>query len=85
MAQFTPNYDLVKPAQEDFYNVDDQNRNTDEIDTALKAHDDSLAGKADLGEDGKVKPEQLTPQKRLKKPLTPTMKALPPMLIFGKL
>ena len=25
MAQFTPNYDLVKPAQEDFYNVDDQN------------------------------------------------------------
>ena len=59
MAQFTPNYDLVKPAQEDFYNVDDQNRNMDKIDTALKAHDDSLAGKADLGEDGKVKPEQL--------------------------
>lgn len=56
MAQFTPNYDLVKPAQEDFYNVDDQNRNMDKIDTALKAHDDSLAGKADLGEDGKVKP-----------------------------
>ena len=54
MAQFTPNYDLVKPAQEDFYNVDDQNRNMDKIDTALKAHDDSLAGKADLGEDGKV-------------------------------
>mgnify|MGYP000046116930 FL=1 len=36
MAQFTPNYDLVKPAQEDFYNVDDQNRNMDKIDTALK-------------------------------------------------
>ena len=49
MAQFTPNYDLVKPAQEDFYNVDDQNRNMDKIDTALKAHDDSLAGKRILG------------------------------------
>lgn len=59
MAEYTTNYDLVKPAQEDFYNVDDQNRNMDKIDAALKAHDDSLTGKADLGEDGKVKPEQL--------------------------
>ena len=59
MAEYTTNYDLVKPAQEDFYNVDDQNRNMDKIDAALKAHDDSLAGKADLGKDGKVKPEQL--------------------------
>ena len=59
MAEYTTNYDLVKPAQEDFYNVDDQNRNMDKIDAALKAHDDSLAGKADLGDDGKVKPEQL--------------------------
>lgn len=59
MAEYTTNYDLVKPAQEDFYNVDDQNRNMDKIDAALKAHDDSLTGKADLGKDGKVKPEQL--------------------------
>lgn len=59
MAEYTTNYDLVKPAQEDFYNVDDQNRNMDKIDAALKAHDDALSGKADLGEDGKVKPEQL--------------------------
>lgn len=59
MAEYTPNYDLVKPAQEDFYNVDDQNRNMDKIDAALKEHDEALAGKADLGEDGKVKPEQL--------------------------
>ena len=39
MAEYTTNYDLVKPAQEDFYNVDDQNRNMDKIDAALKAHD----------------------------------------------
>ena len=42
MAEYTTNYDLVKPAQEDFYNVDDQNRNTDKIDAALKAHDDAF-------------------------------------------
>ena len=59
MAEYTQNYNLIKPAQEDFYNVDDQNRNMDKIDAALKAHDDALSGKADLGEDGKVKPEQL--------------------------
>ena len=59
MAEYTTNYNLVKPAQEDFYNVDDQNRNMDKIDAALKSHDNALAGKADLGEDGKVKPEQL--------------------------
>ena len=59
MAEYTSNYDLIKPAQEDFYDVDDQNRNMDKIDAALKAHDDALDGKADLGPDGKVKPEQL--------------------------
>ena len=59
MAEYTQNYNLIKPAQEDFYDVDDQNRNMDKIDAALKAHDDALDGKADLGEDGKVKPEQL--------------------------
>ena len=59
MAEYTTNYNLIKPAQEDFYDVDDQNRNMDKIDAALKAHDDTLAGKADLGADGKVKPEQL--------------------------
>lgn len=59
MAEYTSNYDLIKPAQEDFYDVDDQNRNMDKIDAALKAHDEALFGKADLGADGKVKPEQL--------------------------
>ena len=44
MAEYTTNYNLVKPAQEDFYNVDDQNRNMDKIDAALKSHDDTLAG-----------------------------------------
>lgn len=55
----TPNYNLKKPAQMDFYNVDDHNFNSDTIDTALKAHADSLAKKADLDTSGKVKAAQL--------------------------
>lgn len=55
----TPNYNLKKPAQMDFYNVDDHNFNSDTIDTALKAHADSLAKKADLDTSGKVKTAQL--------------------------
>jgi hypothetical protein len=35
MAEFTENFNLEKPAQEDFYNVDVQNRNMDIIDNAL--------------------------------------------------
>lgn len=45
MAEFTPNYNLKKPAEEDFYNVKDFNDNADIIDQALKAHDDALATK----------------------------------------
>ena len=45
MAEFTPNYNLKKPAEEDFYNINDHNDNMDIIDTALKAHDDALATK----------------------------------------
>ena len=52
MAEYTENYNLKKPAQEDFYNIDDQNHNMDQIDAALK-------GKADLGPDGKIRQEQL--------------------------
>ena len=35
MANYTPNYNLKKPAQEDFFDVDDFNGNADLIDTAL--------------------------------------------------
>ena len=35
MAEFTANYNLEKPAQSDFYNVEVQNKNMDKIDTAL--------------------------------------------------
>ena len=45
MAEFTQNYNLKKPAEEDFYNVKDFNDNADIIDQALKAHDDALATK----------------------------------------
>jgi hypothetical protein len=37
MAEFTENFNLEKPAQEDFYNIDVQNRNMDIIDEALAA------------------------------------------------
>ena len=40
MAEYTENYNLKKPAQEDFYNVDDFNNNTDIIDSQLKAVSD---------------------------------------------
>ena len=59
MATLTPNYNLVKPAQEDFYNVDDQNRNMDTIDKTMKALADDLTKRASLGPDGKVQPDQL--------------------------
>lgn len=35
MANYTPNYNLKKPAQDDFFDVDDFNGNSDIIDTAL--------------------------------------------------
>lgn len=55
----TQNYNLKKPAPEDFYDVADQNSNMDAVDAALKAHDDALAKKAGLDETGKVPAEQL--------------------------
>ena len=35
MPETTPNYGLIKPDDDDFYNVDDFNKNADVIDTAL--------------------------------------------------
>ncbi|WP_313524792.1 hypothetical protein [Anaerotignum sp.] len=35
MAEFTTNYNLEKPAQNEFYNVDVQNQNMDKIDQIL--------------------------------------------------
>jgi len=35
MAEFTTNYNLEKPAQNEFYNVEVQNQNMDKIDAAL--------------------------------------------------
>ena len=36
MAEYTKNFNLIKPSQEDFYNVDDFNENADIIDAELK-------------------------------------------------
>ncbi|MFY0521319.1 pyocin knob domain-containing protein [Lysinibacillus sp. UGB7] len=41
----TPNYNLSKPDQTDFYNVDDFNGNVDIIDTTLKDHADHINNK----------------------------------------
>ncbi|MCI1958582.1 MAG: hypothetical protein LKJ25_03040 [Clostridia bacterium] len=42
MATNTTNYNLKKPAQDDFYNVDDFNDNADIIDTQLKTNADAI-------------------------------------------
>ena len=41
MAKNTPNYEFKKPEQNDFYDVDVQNRNWDKAETALTEFDDS--------------------------------------------
>ena len=46
MAEYTENYNLKKPAQEDFYNVDDFNNNADVIDSQLKTLSDGLGSAA---------------------------------------
>lgn len=43
--EYTQNYNLKKPGQEDFYDVKDFNDNADIIDQALKAQADALATK----------------------------------------
>lgn len=45
MAKNTEHYGLVKPAQSDFYNVDDFNGNADIIDSALQGKVDKVSGK----------------------------------------
>ena len=52
MPNYTTNYNLKKPLQEEFYNIDDHNGNMDIIDAELKK-------RASLDENGKVLPDQL--------------------------
>ena len=40
MASRTTNYNLIKPDQTDFYNVDDFNNNADKIDLVIKQNQD---------------------------------------------
>jgi len=44
----TTNYNLKKPAQSDFYNIDDQNDNMDIIDAELKKHADGIGDTTEL-------------------------------------
>ena len=46
LATETTNYKLKKPAQEDFYNIDDHNTNMDIIDAALITKVDKIDGKS---------------------------------------
>lgn len=50
MAEFTTNYNLEKPAQNEFYNVDVQNQNMDKIDTAIAAAGNNPQLEADVAE-----------------------------------
>lgn len=57
MAQYTPNYNLKKPEQEDFYNVDDFNGNMDILDGKLIEIETALQYGATLpttGEEGDI-------------------------------
>jgi hypothetical protein len=47
MPNYTTHYNLIKPLQEDFYNVDDFNANADSIDAALHAGVNAIGGKMD--------------------------------------
>ena len=42
MATFTEQYNLKKPAETDFYNIEDFNNNMDIIETALKDHEQAI-------------------------------------------
>ena len=66
MPNETANYNLTKPLASEFYDVEVQNGNMDKIDTAMKANADAIQdlqegqeNKAELGEDGKLLPEQM--------------------------
>lgn len=43
MAEYTKNYRLQKPGQDDFYDIDVQNGNMDLIDAAMKENADNVA------------------------------------------
>ena len=47
MASYTPNYNLKKPSQDDFFDVDDFNENADKIDTALNNKADTNLNNVD--------------------------------------
>ena len=40
--KYTENYNLCKPENDDFYNVNQFNENADTIDTELKAHENAI-------------------------------------------
>lgn len=45
MAEYTPNLGLIKPAQEDFYNIDDHNYNYNILDEEIPKKVDKVEGK----------------------------------------
>lgn len=53
MGTYTSNYNLIKPAPEDFYNIADQNENMDVIDAQLKSLKDADDAFANHNHDGR--------------------------------
>lgn len=54
MGSKTTNYNLNKPAQNDFYNIDDHNQNMDIIDGGMKSIDDDLKQFKNSIENGQI-------------------------------
>ena len=57
MAEYTENFNLKKPGQDDFYNIEDFNENADIIDAELKKLNDAIK---DLDADGITLPDGKT-------------------------
>ena len=56
MAEKTKNYNLIKPGLNDFYNIEDFNKNVDIVDEELKKAHDKLT----ISEENQVKGLNLT-------------------------
>jgi hypothetical protein len=46
MPEYTPNYNLIKPSEDEYYDIKDFNQNADILDTAIKTAADAAAALA---------------------------------------
>lgn len=60
MSTFTENYNLIKPSEEDYYDVQDFNENMDSIDAQLAETEGEVAGiQGKIGSYGDTAPETI--------------------------